>query len=248
VSQTQRRVALVTGGSRGIGAAVVLQLARDGYDVSMCFRSNREAADKVAAQARELGARALARQVDVADLAAVRAFVDETEDELGGLDAVVTNAGITQDRPLALMAEEDWRGVLSTNLDGTYHVFRSAIRRMMKRRSGAIVALSSVTGVAGNPMQTNYAASKAGIIGLCKALAKEVGRYGIRVNVVAPGLVDTDMTVNLPSGVSETMISRVALGRMGTASEVAEVVSFLVSPRSSYVTGQVLIADGGMAL
>jgi 3-oxoacyl-[acyl-carrier protein] reductase len=248
VSQTQRPVALVTGGSRGIGAAVVRQLAQDGYDVSMCFRSNQEAADKVAAQARELGARALARQVDVGDFAAVQAFVDATVGELGSLDAVVTNAGITQDRPMAMMAAEDWRSVLSTNLDGTYHVCRAAIRRMMKRRSGAIVAMSSVTGVAGNALQTNYAASKAGIIGMCKALAKEVGPYGIRVNVVAPGLVDTDMTVNLPSGVSATMLSRVALGRMGTAAEVAEVVSFLVSSRASYVTGQVLIADGGMAL
>src|SRR4051794_19891719 len=146
----------------------------------MCFRSNQEAADKVAAQARELGARALARQVDVGDFAAVQAFVDATVGELGSLDAGGTNAGITPDRPMAMMAAEDWRSVLSTNLDGTYHVCRAAIRRMMKRRSGAIVAMSSVTGVAGNALQTNYAASKAGIIGMCKALAKEVGPYGIR--------------------------------------------------------------------
>ncbi|MEU7934861.1 3-oxoacyl-ACP reductase family protein [Micromonospora echinofusca] len=243
-----RPVALVTGGSRGIGRAVVHQLVRDGYDVAMCYQSSKDAADEVVAEATRDGGRVLAMMVDVADAAAVRDFVSTTERELGEADAVVSVAGIIRDRPLALMADADWRAVMEVNLDGTYHLCRAVVRRMMRRRAGSIVTVSSVSGVAGNAMQTNYSASKAGVIGFTKALAKEVGRYNIRANVVAPGYVDTDMIAALSGELETVARDRVALGRLGRSEEIAEVVSFLLSSRASYLTGQVITVDGGLAM
>ncbi|MEH0975027.1 SDR family NAD(P)-dependent oxidoreductase [Micromonospora sp. CPCC 205546] len=243
-----RPVALVTGGSRGIGRAVVQQLVRDGYDVAMCYQSSKDAADEVVAEAARDGGRVLAMMVDVADAAAVREFVSTAERELGDPDAVVSVAGIIRDRPLALMADADWHAVMEVNLDGTYHLCRAVVRRMMRRRAGSIVTVSSVSGVAGNPMQTNYSASKAGVIGFTKALAKEVGRYNIRANVVAPGYVDTDMIAALSGELETVARDRVALGRLGRSEEIAEVVSFLLSSRASYLTGQVITVDGGLAM
>jgi len=248
MNHSQRPVAIVTGGSRGIGRAIVDRLAKDGYDLALCYRSDREAGGKAVASALEHGVRAIACQVDVADTAAVQEFVRATEAEFGRLDAVVSSAGIIRDKPLALMAGEDWRSVLGVNLDGTYNVVRATIRKLMKQRAGAIVTLSSVAGVAGNAMQTNYSASKAGIIGFTKALAKEVGRYGIRANAIAPGVIESDMTSGLREAEAKDIRGRVALGRFGTVDEIAEVVSFLVSARASYLTGQVVTVDGGMAL
>lgn len=245
---TDRPVALVTGGSRGIGRAVVHRLAADGYDVSFCYQSNVEAAALVAKSAGEHGARVAYHQVDVADHEQVQTFVKDTEDQLGPIGAVVTVAGVIRDKPLALMSDEDWHAVLRTNLDGTYHVCRAAIRRLMKRRRGSIVTVSSVAGVAGTPMQTNYAASKAGIIGFTMALSKEVGRYGIRVNAVAPGFIETDMLSGLTAEFTSSMLPRISLGRLGQAEEVAAMVSFLAGPQSSYVTGQAFRVDGGTAV
>lgn len=242
------RVALVSGGSRGIGRAVVRRLAEDGYDVAFCYVNGEEPARQLEKEIAELGRRAVATRVDVVDADAVRAWVRATEDELGPIDAVVTSAGVTRDGALALMPDEDWHTVLDINLDGMFNVCRSAIFEMMKSRSGVIVNLSSVAGVQGHARQTNYAAAKAGIIGFTRSLAKEAGPYGIRANVVAPGFIETDMTARLPEKLAKDAVERTALRRMGRAEEVADLVSFLVSPRAAFITGTVLEIDGGISI
>ncbi|MEV8476453.1 3-oxoacyl-[acyl-carrier-protein] reductase [Streptomyces sp. NPDC051173] len=246
--ETPSPVALVSGGSRGIGRAVVRRLTQDGYDVAFCYVSGEEPARDLEKEITELGRRAVATRVDVTDAEAVRAWVRSTEDELGPIDAVVTSAGVTRDSALVLMADEDWHTVLDINLDGMYNVCRSAIFEMMKSRAGVIVNLSSVAGVQGHARQTNYAAAKAGIIGFTRSLAKEAGPYGIRANVVAPGFIDTDMTAVLPEAVAKEAVEGTALRRMGRAEEVADLVSFLVSPRAAFITGTVLEIDGGISL
>ncbi len=243
-----KQVALVTGGSRGIGRAIAVQLGREGFDVAFCYRRAAEAAAEVERELRALGRRVFQGPCDVADAAAVKAFMAAAEAELGPLDVVVNCAGVVKDGPLVMMDQQSWDTVLRSNLDGVFHVCRNAVFGFMKRKKGCVINISSVAGVFGNPGQTNYAASKAGIIGFSKALAKEVGAYGIRVNVVAPGYIATDMTRDLPQKVVDRVMPNIPLRRLGEPQEVADLVAFLASDRARYITAQTIHVDGGIMI
>jgi 3-oxoacyl-[acyl-carrier protein] reductase len=242
------RVAVVTGVSRGIGAGIALRLACDGFALAGCYLHSDDAAEKVRAELEELGARAYFAPCDVRDPAAVEAFLRAAEQSLGPVDTVVNNAGVVRDNPIVLMTDDQWRDVIDINLTGVWNVCRAAGFRMAKRRRGVIVNMSSVAGLYGNAGQTNYSAAKAGIIGMSRSLAKELARYRVRVNVVAPGFVTTDMTASLPEAHKQEALARVPLKRFGTPQDVAEAVGFLVSERAGYITGQVIQVDGGMVL
>jgi 3-oxoacyl-[acyl-carrier protein] reductase len=242
------RVAIVTGGSRGIGRAVALRLAAEGANVAISYRSNDDAAQETAEAVREAGVECEVFKGDVASLEDVQVLFEGVTDAFGRLDILVNNAGVTRDNLLMRMKAEEFDEVLRTNLGGTYLCTRAALRPMIRARWGRIVNVSSVVGLVGNAGQANYAASKAGIIGFTKSVAREVAQRGITANAVAPGYVETELTVSLPENVKEAIRTQVPMGRFGEAQEVAEVVTFLAGEGAGYVTGQTIAVDGGMTM
>ncbi len=236
----QDKVILVTGGSRGIGRAIVETLVRAGSVVAFTYRGSKEAAEGIAAAYPD---RAWPYQADVTDAARAEAIIDELVKKHGRLDGLVNNAGITQDNLLLRLTEAQWDAVLQTNLKGPFLYTKAALKPMLRQRSGSIVNISSIVGLTGNPGQTNYAAAKAGLIAFTRSLAKEIGSRNIRVNAIAPGFIQTDMTTHLPN---EAWQSRIALGRLGQPTEIATVCAFLLSDLASYITGEVIVVDGGL--
>jgi 3-oxoacyl-[acyl-carrier protein] reductase len=242
------KAVLVTGGTRGIGRAIAEAFGEAGARVAFTYRSSTEEAETLKQALEEWGVDVLVFQGDVADAGAAQEAVEGVLEAWGRLDVLVNNAGITRDNLMLRMSEADWDAVVDTNLKSVFHFSKAAYRPMMKQRGGAIINVSSVVGVTGNPGQTNYAASKAGIIGFSKSLARELGRRGVTVNVVAPGYVETDMTAALPESAREAMLGAVPLGRAASAQEVAAAVLFLASSAAAYITGHVLHVDGGLAM
>lgn len=244
----ENKGAVVTGGSRGIGRAVAEALAAEGATVAVIYAGNIKAAEDTVRTIEEAGGTAFAVQCDVADEDAVTDMVKMVHEKLGTIDVFVNNAGITRDGLLMRMKREDWDAVLSTNLTGVYNCTKAVTKIMMKQRSGSIINMTSVVGETGNAGQANYAAAKAGVIGFTKSVAKELASRNIRVNAVAPGCIDTDMTAVLSDAVKEEMIKSIPLGRTAAPEEVAQAVVFLASQKAGYITGQTLNVDGGMVM
>lgn len=242
------KVALVTGASKGIGEAIAKKLASQGAFVIVNYNGSKERAEALVAQIKEQGADAAPYQCDVADFQAVEAMVKELISAYGRIDILVNNAGITRDNLIMKMSEEDFDAVLATNLKGAFNTIRHLARQMVKQRSGKIINISSVSGVLGNAGQANYAASKAGVIGLTKSMARELASRGINVNAIAPGFVETEMTQALSETVREGATAQIPLRRFGTPQEIADVAAFLASDEASYITGQIIHVDGGMAI
>lgn len=243
----ENKVVVVTGAGRGIGKAIALRLAGEGASVAACGRTlaNVEA---VAAEISKAGAKALAYAVDVVDGKQVGETCEKILKDFGRVDILVNNAGVTRDQLLMRMSDEEWDAVLDTNLKGAFHFTKALSRSMLKQRSGRIINITSIIGLTGNAGQSNYAASKAGLIGFTKSVARELASRGITANAVAPGFIETDMTAALGAAATEALKGRITLGRLGTGEDVANAVLFLASDLASYVTGQVITVDGGLAM
>lgn len=243
---SERSVALVTGASRGIGYVVAMELAKAGFDLAICGTREETIRKAAAAIESETGAKVMARAVNVADRDEIQGFVQDTAKEMGRLDVLVNNAGITRDNLAMRMKMEEWQDVIETNLSSVFHASQAVLKPMMKARSGRIINISSVVASAGNPGQLNYCASKGGVEGMTRSLAREVGSRGITVNAVAPGFIATDMTAELGDEAHKRLTDQIPLGRMGDASDIAAAVVFLAGPGAGYITGHVLHVNGGM--
>jgi 3-oxoacyl-[acyl-carrier protein] reductase len=238
---------ILTGGSRGIGRAIVEKLASEGHAVVFNYQSNKESADALVGRLTATGATVAAFQADTTDFNQAAAFIEQAKSFLGEVDALINNAGITRDRSLFIMPPEEWHAVINTNLNGYFNVTRNIIGYFMKYKRGCVVNITSVSGLIGLPGQTNYCASKAGIIGFSRSLAKEVAKLGIPVNCVAPGFIETDMTAKINPAHLEAVKKQIPMQRLGKVEEVADLVSFLISDKARYITGQVLTIDGGLS-
>lgn len=243
-----KKIALITGGSRGIGKEIALALAKEGNNIAISYGSNSESAMEVVKEIKSFGVEAIAIKADVSVSEDVKNLIKGVEDGLGSIDILVNNAGITKDNFLIRMTEEDWDNVMSVNLKGVFLCTKAVSRSMMKRRYGKIINITSVVGITGNAGQGNYSASKAGVIGFTKSMAKELASRGIRVNAVAPGLIQTDITNVLKDEVKAEMLKMIPLNTMGSPADIANLVVFLASEKSDYITGQIIKIDGGMAI
>ena len=242
------KVALVTGASRGIGRAIALALAEEKATVIINYNGSKERAEETLSKVRSSGADGMVVQCDVSDMAAVDAMVKEAVKTYGHLDILVNNAGITRDNLIMKMSEEDFDAVINANLKSCFNTIKAVSRQMLKQRAGRIINIASVSGILGNAGQANYAASKAGVIGLTKTMARELASRGITVNAIAPGFVDTDMTQALSDSVKEAATAQIPLKRFGKPEDIAYMAAFLASERASYITGQIISVDGGMAI
>lgn len=242
------KVAIVTGGTRGIGRSIVIALAKEGADLAFTYIKNQTLADSLVEEVSRIGRRAISVQLDIRNFEGSKTLVEKAKDEFGRIDILINNAGITRDRSLMMMTHDDWSEVIDTDLTGVFNTTRACIITFLKQKSGNIVNISSVSGIHPLPGQVNYAAAKAGIIGFTKSLAKEVAPYNIRVNAVAPGFIETDMTEKLGEEYKKRLLEVIPIGRFGTPDEVAKTVVFLISDKSRYITGQVIQIDGGLGI
>jgi 3-oxoacyl-[acyl-carrier protein] reductase len=248
VKEFAKKTVIITGGSRGIGKACCFAFAKAGANIVFTYNKSKKDAETLKNKLKKLGVDALPVQLDVTDIRGCRSLVEKVLKKFKKIDILINNAGIAKDRPLFMMPDEDWKSVIDTNLGGVYNMTRSVVTLFLKQKEGCIVNMSSVSGLIGLPGQTNYSASKAGIVGFTKSLAKEVAGYGVRVNAVCPGFIETDMVSAIRENIKKNLIASIPMKRMGNAEEVADLCVYLASDKAKYITGETIKIDGGLAI